>query len=112
MYEKQNFQPGEVLSAAQIDHIEEGLIEIEKNVIETLEDVKKHGSDVKEKLADVITEKGVPTASNESFDDMIANAKKISTGAYGMIVNTSPYTHPCGYVTSIYGVLPIETEVS
>lgn len=112
MYKKQNFQPEEVLSAAQMDHIENGLVEIEKNVIETLEDVKKHGSDVKERLADVITEKGVPTASNESFDDMIANAKKISTGAYGMIINTSLYTKPYGYVCGIYGLLPTETEVS
>ena len=102
MYKKQNFQPGEVLSATQI----------EKNVIEALEDVKKRGSDVKEKLAEVITEKGVPTASNESFDDMIANAKKISTGAYGMIVNTSLYVKPYGYVCGIYGLLPAETEVN
>lgn len=42
-----------------------------------LDEVKKHGSDVKGRLAAVITEKGVPTASNESFDDMIANAKKL-----------------------------------
>lgn len=42
-----------------------------------LDEVKKHGSDVKGRLAAVITEKGVSTASNESFDDMIANAKKL-----------------------------------
>ena len=77
-----------------------------------LDEVKKHGSDVKGRLAAVITEKGVPTASNESFDDMIANAKKISTGAYGMIINTSLYTKPYGYVCGIYGLLPTETEVS
>ena len=77
-----------------------------------LDEVKKHGSDVKGRLAAVITEKGVPTASNESFDDMIANAKKISTGAYGMIINTSLYTKPNGYVCGIYGLLPTETEVS
>lgn len=77
-----------------------------------LDEAKKHGSDVKGRLAAVITEKGVPTASNESFDDMIANAKKISTGAYGMIINTSLYTKPYGYVCGIYGLLPTETEVS
>lgn len=77
-----------------------------------LDEVKKHGSDVKGRLAAVITEKGVTTASNESFDDMIANAKKISTGAYGMIINTSLYTKPYGYVCGIYGLLPTETEVS
>ena len=77
-----------------------------------LDEVKKHGSDVKGRLAAVITEKGVPTASNESFDDMIANAKKISTGAYGMIINTSLYTKPYGYVCGIYGLLATETEVS
>ena len=54
MYKKQNFRPGEVLSAAQMDHIEEGLVEIEKNVIETLEDVKNMS---------VMSKKGLRTSS-------------------------------------------------
>lgn len=36
MYKKQNFRPGEVLSAAQMDHIEEGLVEIEKMLLRHL----------------------------------------------------------------------------
>ena len=42
-----------------------------------LDEVKKHGSDVKEKLAAVITEKGVETASTDSFDTMAENIKSI-----------------------------------
>ncbi len=80
MYEKQNFQPGEVLSAAQLDHIEEGLVEIEKNVVETLEEVKKRGSDIKKELAEIVTEKGVETASSDDFDVILDNARQIQTG--------------------------------
>lgn len=47
-----------------------------------LDKVKKHGSDVKEKLAAVITEKGVETASGDDWDVVIGNAEKIPTGGY------------------------------
>lgn len=45
-----------------------------------LDKVKKRGSDVKERLAAVITEKGVETASGDDWDVVIDNAQKISTG--------------------------------
>lgn len=80
MYKKQNFRPGEVLSAAQMDHIEDGLVEIEKNVIETLEDVKKSVSDRNTKIATAITEKGVATEPTDSADVMAENIRKIPTG--------------------------------
>lgn len=80
MYKKQNFQPGEVLSATQMDHIEDGLVEIEKNVIETLEDVKKSVSDRNTKIATAITEKGVATEPTDSADVMAENIGKIQTG--------------------------------
>ncbi len=83
MYEKQNFQPEEVLSAEQLNHIEDGITKFETelgNVKIELEDVKKHGSDVKEMLAAAITEKGVETASTDSFTTMAENVGKISGG--------------------------------
>lgn len=45
-----------------------------------MEDVKKHVSDVKGRLAAVITEKGVETASGDDWEVVIDNAQKISTG--------------------------------
>ena len=42
-----------------------------------LDEVKKHGSDVKKRLAAVITEKGVETASTDSFNTMAENIKSI-----------------------------------
>nr|DAV37670.1 MAG TPA: hypothetical protein [Caudoviricetes sp.] len=47
-----------------------------------LDEVKKRGSDVKERLAAVITEKGVETASGDGWDVVIGNAEKIPTGGY------------------------------
>ena len=61
-----------------------------------LDDVKKHGSDVKERLAAVITEKGVETASNDDFDVIIDNAKEIQTGvSLTQIIKTSITTSNC-----------------
>lgn len=45
-----------------------------------LDEVKKHGSDVKGRLAAVITGKGVETASGDDWEVVIDNAQKISTG--------------------------------
>lgn len=47
-----------------------------------LDKVKKRGSDVKKRLAAVITEKGVETASGDDWDVVIDNAEKIPTGGY------------------------------
>lgn len=78
-----------------------------------MEEVKKSVSDGKSKVASAITEKGVNTEATDTFDTMAEHIRKIPSGGnFGMIVNTSPYTHPYGYATNIYGVLPTETEVS
>lgn len=53
------------------------------------------------------------TEPTDSADVMAGNIRKISSGGnFGVTVNTSPYKHPYGYVTSIYGILPVETEVN
>lgn len=78
-----------------------------------MEEVKKSVSDGKSKVASAITEKGVSTEATDTFDTMAEHIRKIPSGGnFGMIVNTSPYTHPYGYAINIYGVLPVETEVS
>lgn len=69
-------------------------------------DLKKRGSDVKGQLADVITEKGVKTAGTESWETIIGNAKKISSGGnYGMLIDTSPWINPTGLVSDVYGLI-------
>lgn len=45
-----------------------------------MKEVKKRGSDVKKRLAAVITGKGVETASGDDWEVVIDNAQKISTG--------------------------------
>lgn len=93
-YEKQNFEPEQVLSAAQLNHIEDGIAQIEENVQQELEDVKKRGADVKEELAEIISEKGVETASDLTFDEMFENARRIKTGGgFDALVSSLP-----GYV--------------
>lgn len=78
-----------------------------------MEEVKKSVSDRNTKIATAITEKGVATEPTDSADVMAGNIRKISSGGnFGVTVNTSPYKHPYGYVTSIYGILPVETEVN
>lgn len=69
-----------------------------------LDAVKKRGSDVKERLAAVITEKGVETASGDDWDTVIDNAKEISTG-----VNL---TQMIGTTTTISDVGVTQTTVN
>lgn len=55
-----------------------------------LDAVKKRGSDVKERLAEIITDKGVETASSLTFDEMFENAEKIQTGTSNtQVLNTT-----------------------
>lgn len=72
-----------------------------------LDEVKKHGSDVKEKLAAVITEKGVETASTDSFDVIINNAKGIQTGiSLTQIIETTTTTSNCASIKTIAAHAP------
>lgn len=67
-----------------------------------LDEVKKHGSDVKEKLAAAITEKGVETASTDSFDVIINNAKEIQTGiSLTRVIGTTTTTSNCAAIKTI-----------
>lgn len=72
-----------------------------------LNEVKKRGSDVKEKLAAVITEKGVETASNDDFDVIIDNAKEIQTGvSLTQIIGTSTTTEDCALIKTVASHAP------
>ena len=98
---------------AIIDKQIKSLSEKDAELSKEVENVKKSVSDRNTKIATAITEKGVATEPTDSADVMAENIRKISSGEnYGVAVKSSPYTHPCGYVTSIYGVLPTEMEVS
>ena len=84
-----------------------------KSFVDFVTQVKKSVSDGKSKVASAITDKGVATEATDTFNTMAENIRKISSGGnFGVTVNTSSYKHPYGYVTSIYGILPVETEVS
>lgn len=73
---------------------------------EEFENLKKRGADYKERLAAVISDKGVETAGTESWETIIGNAKKISSGGnYGMLIDTSPWINPTGLVSDVYGMI-------
>lgn len=100
-----------VCSIEVVRSLEDVNITQPKSFIDFVTQVKKSVSDRNTKIATAITEKGVATEPTDSADVMAENIRKISSGEnYGVAVKSSPYTHPCGYVTSIYGVLPTETE--
>ena len=97
-YEKQNFQAGEILSAAQLNHMEDGITQLEKNTQQKfddigmeLEDVKKYGADVQKGFAEAISEKGVETANTDSFETMIDNVHKIQSGFDAIVTSTQGY---------------------
>jgi hypothetical protein len=67
-----------------------------------LDKVKKRGSDIKKELAEIVTEKGVETASTDSFDVIINNAKEIQTGiSLTQVIGTSTTTSNCGDIKTI-----------
>lgn len=85
------------------DEIEERyMTDLAGQLYKELDEVKKHGSDVKEKLAAVITEKGVETASTDSFDVIINNAKEIQTGiSLTQVIGTTTTTSDCAVIKTI-----------
>nr|DAM10746.1 MAG TPA: hypothetical protein [Caudoviricetes sp.] len=81
------------------DEIEERyMTDLAGQLYKELEAVKKHGSDVKEELAAVITEKGVETASTDDFDTIIDNARKIKTGDVVSKSNNTKGTFSDAYI--------------
>ena len=85
------------------DEIEERyMTDLAGQLYKELDKVKKRGSDVKKRLAAVITEKGVETASTDSFDVVINNAKEIQTGiSLTQIIGTTTTTSNCGDIKTI-----------
>lgn len=74
---------------------------------EEFEDLKKRGADYKKRLAVVISEKGVETASNDMWEVVIENAEKISTGVLAVF-----FKEPLVYagISDIYGECTIIEE--
>lgn len=67
-----------------------------------LDEVKKRGSDIKKELAEIVTEKGVETASTDSFDVIINNAKEIQTGiSLTQVIGTTTTTSNCADIKTI-----------
>lgn len=67
-----------------------------------LDEVKKRGSDIKKELAEIVTEKGVETASTDSFDVIINNAKEIQTGiSLTQVIGTTMTTSNCADIKTI-----------
>ena len=78
---------------------------------ERTEELKKYGADVKKGFADVISEKGVPTADTDSFETMQENVRKISGGSYyGLCVMYEPWANPYGVTSNNYGLIPEEVS--
>lgn len=78
---------------------------------ERTEELKKYGADVKKGFADVISEKGVPTADTDSFETMQENVRKISGGSYyGLCVMYEPWANPYGVISNNYGLIPEEVS--
>ena len=85
------------------DEIEERyMTDLAGQLYKEMEDVKKSVSDAKEKLAAAITEKGVETASTDSFDVIINNAKEIQTGiSLTQVIGTTTTTSDCADIKTI-----------
>lgn len=80
-----------------------------KDFVDLVAQLKKYGSDIKESFAQVITEMGVQTDPEDSFEKMMQNILSISSDGYGVsgYVDTTIYTN--GTLFSLYGV-PKEVE--
>lgn len=72
---------------------------------EELKIVKKSVSDGKELVADAITEKGVETATDATFETMAENIKQIQTSGYGC-VDATVYAN--GIISFVYGLYTVE----
>ena len=85
------------------DEIEERyMTDLAGQLYKEMEDVKKSVSDAKEKLAAAITEKGVETASTDSFDVIINNAKEIQTGiSLTQVIGATTTTSNCADIKTI-----------
>lgn len=77
------------------------------NLSKELENTKKYVGDKKEKLAAIVTGKGVETASTDSFDVIINNAKEIQTGiSLTQVIKTTTTTSNCASIKTIAAHAP------
>lgn len=85
------------------DEIEERyMTDLAGQLYKELDKVKKRGSDIKKELAEIVTEKGVETASTDSFDVIINNAKEIQTGiSLTQMIGTTTTTSNCADIKTI-----------
>lgn len=86
----------------EVDTLKESVQESMTRLEQGFEEVKKRGSDVKERLAAVITDKGIKTASEDSFDVIIENAREIQTGInMTQMLATTTTTSNCADIKTI-----------
>lgn len=74
------------------------------------DDLKKSVSDGKTLLAEAITEKGIETASGDSFATMAENVKKIQTAGYGVSGYIDTTIETSGGIFAIYGLYTVEEQ--
>lgn len=75
-----------------------------------IETLKKSVSDGKDLLADAITEKGIQTASDDTFKLMAEKIKQIQSVGYGVYGKVDTTIASNGMVRYIYGTCTIEQE--
>ena len=75
-----------------------------------IETLKKYVSDGKVLLADAITEKGIQTASDDTFEVMGEKIKQIQSVGYGVYGKADTTMASNGAVRYIYGACTIEQE--
>lgn len=76
----------------------------------TENDLKKSVSDGKTLLAEAITEKGIDTASGDSFATMAENVRKIQTTGYGVSGYIDTTIETSGGIFAIYGLYTVEEQ--
>ena len=89
---------------------ETGLNATIEKINEVVEETKKSVSDGKEQLAAAITEKGIDTASEDTFETMAEKIKQIQSAGYGMHGKADTTIASDGTVRYVYGSCTIEQE--
>lgn len=80
-----------------------------KDFVDLVAQLKKYGSDIKESFAQVITDMGVQTNPEDSFEKMMQNILSIPSDGYGVsgYIDATIYTN--GILFCLYGI-PQEVE--
>lgn len=75
-----------------------------KDFVDLVSQLKKYVSDIKKWFAQVITEMGVQTAPDDSFEKMMQNILKISSDGYGVSGYADTTIYANGILFSLYGI--------